>query len=139
MSDDADLRATGGCLCGAVRYEVRGPLAEVSLCHCSQCRRTHGHLGAYSNTPIEAFHLTEDRGLRWYRSSPQARRGFCHICGASLFYAPQDGSRMAMAAGSLDAPTGLAATMHIFTADAGDYYTFDDGLPRYETWPGDSG
>ena len=103
------------------------------------CRRTHGHLGAYSNTPLEAFRLTEDRGLAWYESSAQARRGFCNICGASLFYAPSDNSRMAMSAGSLDEPTGITTELHLFTADAGDYYSLDDALPKYETWPGDQG
>jgi hypothetical protein len=42
-------RATGGCLCGAIRYTVRGPLRGVILCHCGQCRRWHGHLGAYTS------------------------------------------------------------------------------------------
>jgi len=49
MSDRAEaVRATGGCLCGAVRYEVLGPLRDVVLCHCSHCRRTHGHVAAYA-------------------------------------------------------------------------------------------
>ena len=39
----------GGCLCGRVRYTVRGPLRGILLCHCGQCRRWHGHLGAYSH------------------------------------------------------------------------------------------
>ena len=41
--------ATGSCLCGAVRYEVRGPLRQVVNCHCGQCRKFHGHYGAYSS------------------------------------------------------------------------------------------
>ncbi len=135
MNDQPEIRATGGCLCGAVRYEVRGPLTDVTLCHCGQCRRTHGHLGAYTNTPHEAFVLTESRGLKWYRSSAEARRGFCSECGASLFYEPAGKDYMAIAAGSLDLPTGLKTECHIFTADASDYYTLDDDLPKYELWP----
>ena len=68
--------ATGGCLCGGVRYKVARPLRDVVLCHCSMCRRTHGHVGAYTAAPKLALTLTESRGLKWYRSSEVARRGF---------------------------------------------------------------
>jgi hypothetical protein len=40
------VSAGGGCLCGAVRYEVRGPLRDVLVCHCVECRRWSGHLFA---------------------------------------------------------------------------------------------
>ena len=42
------VRATGSCLCGAVRYEVGGELRDVIYCHCEKCRRTHGHAAAYA-------------------------------------------------------------------------------------------
>ena len=42
------MPATGGCLWGAARYEVRGPLRDVVICHCSRCLRTHGHVAAYA-------------------------------------------------------------------------------------------
>ena len=45
MSAQPQMR-TGGCLCGAVRYQVRGPLRSVVMCHCSQCRRQTGHVMA---------------------------------------------------------------------------------------------
>ena len=48
--------------------------------------RTHGHVGAYTALSKEKLVLTERRGLDWYRSSEGARRGFCRICGASLFF-----------------------------------------------------
>src|SRR4051794_29032619 len=76
----------GGCLCGGVRYEVSGPLRPVVNCHCGQCRRTHGHFSAYTEAPRRALSLVEVSSLRWYRSSPQVRRGFCSNCGASLFW-----------------------------------------------------
>ena len=128
----ATPRAHGRCLCGAVAYEVRGPLRDVVNCHCGQCRRTHGHVGAYTRVRRADLVMTEARGLKWYASSDKARRGFCQVCGASLFWDPSGGETTAIAAGSLDAPTGLKTIRHIFVADKGDYYTIDDGL---ETLP----
>ena len=43
--------ATGRCLCGAVAYEVRGPLRDVLICHCEECRRWHGHMAACTAAP----------------------------------------------------------------------------------------
>lgn len=127
--DDAAI-ATGGCLCGAVRYEARGALRPVIYCHCGQCRRFHGHVAAYSAVPRDALSFTEERGLSWYRASERARRGFCRDCGASLFWAPDERDYVAVAAGSLDPPSGLQAVRHIFVADKGDYYDIDDDLEQ---------
>jgi hypothetical protein len=124
------VRATGGCLCGGVRYVVRGPLREVVNCHCGQCRRFHGHFGAYSAAAVADLVLESEASLRWYASSDAARRGFCGRCGSSLFWQRLDAPTISIAAGSLDQPTGLATIRHIFTADAGDYYRLDDGLEK---------
>lgn len=119
----------GGCLCNAVRYEVAGPLRDVVLCHCAMCRRTHGHVAAYTAAPKAALHLVEARGLRWFASSGFARRGFCAECGASLFWERVAGELVSIAAGTLDAPTGLRTTLQIFVEDAGDYYAVQDDVP----------
>ena len=74
---------TGGCLCGGVRYRVTGPLRPVVTCHCRQCRRTSGHFAAFTACAAGDLVLDSDRTLRWYRSSPEAERGFCGECGAS--------------------------------------------------------
>ncbi len=124
----ATPRAAGGCLCGAVRYEIHGPLREVVNCHCGQCRRSHGHVAAYTSAKREDLVLTEDRGLKWYRSSDFARRGFCGDCGASLFWEPAGQGRVSIAAGGIDASSGLATVRNIFTAHKGDYYEIADGL-----------
>ncbi len=131
-SSDAP-RATGGCLCGAVRYELRGELRGVYNCHCGQCRRSHGHIAAYTSVTPDQIVFTEARGLKWYESSAIARRGFCGECGSSLFWEPAAKDHLGIAAGSLDQPSGLSTLGHIFTDHMGDYYTIDDGLER---WPG---
>ena len=122
------VRATGSCLCGAVRYEVTGALRDVVLCHCAMCRKTHGHIGAYTATPKESLRLTEARGLKWYRSSAHARRGFCSECGGSLFFDPVNKDYMAIAAGTLDPPTGLKTVVQLHVASASDYYRIDESI-----------
>ena len=131
VEDPRPVRASGGCLCGAVRYEVRGPLRPVVNCHCGQCRRTSGHFVAATAALRKDLTLVEDEGLRWYDSSESARRGFCRTCGASVFWEAVSGDRISIMAGTLDSPTGLETVAHIFVRDAGDYYTIDDALPRH--------
>lgn len=123
---------TGGCLCGAVRFTISGAMRDVVNCHCGQCRRSHGHYAAYAATTSDNLTFTEDRGLKWYQSSDVAWRGFCMECGSSLFWRPVDKPHIAVAAGSLDQPTGLATIGDIFTDDKGDYYTIDDD---HTNWP----
>jgi hypothetical protein len=125
---------TGGCLCGAVRFEVLGPLRDVVLCHCGECRRWGGHVTAM--TAAEAAHLrfVTDSGLRWIdspESAARARRGFCGECGASLFWDAPERETISIAAGVLDEPTGLRTTSQIYTEDAGDYYEIDPALESF--------
>ena len=117
----------GGCLCGAVRYEIDGPLRDVVTCHCGQCLKTHGNYAAYSATDKKNLRLIEDRGLAWYDSSDKAKRGFCRECGASLFWKPTFADYVAVSAGSMDGPTGLKVARHIFTREKPDWYEITDG------------
>ena len=129
------VSATGGCLCGAVSFEIRGSLRGVVACHCSQCRRTHGHFAAYTQCRTNELEFTEDRGLKWYVSSDQAKRGFCQECGASLFWQPAGASDTSVSAGCLNQPSRLRQVGHIYCDDIADYYTLSDELPKY---PGSS-
>src|SRR4051812_43974641 len=115
------VRATGGCLCGAVRYEVRGPLRDVVLCHCARCRRTCGHVAAYAACAREHLVLAEVPELRWYETGDRAL-GFCAMCGASLFWRADGRDTVSVAAGTIDPPTGLETIAQIHVADHGDYY-----------------
>ena len=112
----------GSCHCGSVAFAVSGPARDVWACHCGQCRRWSGHVWAASSAAKADVRLTRQDGLAWYRSSGRAERGFCRVCGASLFWVPEGEDRVAFAPGCLDAPTGLRLVRHIFVTDAGDYY-----------------
>jgi hypothetical protein len=129
-----DALHKGGCLCGGVRYEVRGPMRAVTACHCSQCRRTSGHYAAMTSAASADLVLTCSDTLAWYASSASANRGFCKVCGSNLFWKPAGEDSTSITAGTLDLPTGLAMGEHIFVGDKGDYYGLDDGLPKKSQW-----
>jgi hypothetical protein len=126
-----DMGATGGCLCGGVRYEVDGPLRDVVICHCSRCRRTHGHTAAYTECANADLVLLAAGGLCWYEADGRAR-GFCSGCGASVFWRADRDDRTSIAAGTLDEPTGLRTIAHIYTASRGDYYVIGDDAEHHE-------
>lgn len=128
--------ASGRCLCGAVRYEVRGPLRDVLLCHCDECRRWSGHAFAATAARREDLVVLESAGLRWVESpesESDARRGFCGDCGSSLFWEAPARDTVSIAAGTLDEPTGLHVCGHVYVSQVADYYELpEDGLPRWE-------
>ena len=118
---------TGSCLCGAVKYEVRGPLRNVLACHCEQCRKQTGTYMSATAAKDKDFTITESRGLKWYRSSDKARRGFCGECGSVLFWKGDGRDYTSITAGSIDGKTGLALDGHIYCDYAGDYYEIAGG------------
>lgn len=117
---------TGSCLCGQIRYTVAGPLRTVIACHCAQCRKTSGFHVAATSAPRDNVTVTGD--VAWYQSSKTARRGFCPTCGSNLFW-DGPGANLSIFAGTLEAPTGLTLSGHIYCADKGDYYEIADGTP----------
>ena len=125
---------TGGCLCGGIRYRITGPRRDVINCHCENCRRTHGHIAAYTSVLQSDLDLIEAQSLQWYHDeSPDTYRGFCNRCGASLFWDRLESDAISVAAGTLDEPSGLATAAEIFVADKGDYYELAEG---HTTYPG---
>jgi hypothetical protein len=133
-TSNVEITHSGGCLCGGVRYLVRGALRDAIACHCTQCRRTSGHHAAMTSAASQDLMLTSSRSLSWYRSSATAERGFCSVCGSNLFWRPEGEGRTAITAGTLDAPTGIQLMKHIFVGDKGDYYSIEDALPRKHGW-----
>ena len=128
MSDN--MRA-GGCLCGAVRFEVEVPDPRFSLCHCGMCRR-------WSAGPFMTVHspgpwrFVEAAGLAWYRGSQWAERGFCKTCGSSLFWrlAEQPDRMLIVSVEALDEASDITLNRHIYVDAQPDRYAFDDDRPR---------
>ena len=127
-----DLReASGGCYCGRVRYRARGVGRQVTECHCSQCRKQAGHRYASTGAKASDVAIEGAGGVTWFRASPDAERGFCATCGSHLFWKRSDEDYMSILAASLDEPSGLQVTKHIFVEHKGDYYEIADGLPQF--------
>jgi hypothetical protein len=126
---------TGGCLCGAVRYEIAGPLAGVQLCHCSQCRRASGSAFA-ANMPVRAedFRITSGEGgaLKAFESSPGKQRVFCGACGSPIISrSAGDPGWVRVRAGTLDEPADTSAAFHFHVASKAGWLAITDDLPQY--------
>ncbi len=121
----------GGCLCGAVSFDVEGPLRQVVACHCKQCRKTSGHYVAATAARKNALSVQGADAIAWFEASPDARRGFCPTCGSHLFWDQHSSDMISIFAGSLDDRTDLVIQSHIFCADKGDYYTLGDDALKF--------
>lgn len=98
----------GGCLCGAVRYEVRGEPYQSGLCHCQTCRKLTGSaFSATANWRSEQFHMSGE--IRTFE-----KRSFCPGCGSRLFYLLNDGVEVFL--GTLDdAPNAIRPMVEVWT------------------------
>jgi hypothetical protein len=140
MTDSSDVAHLGGCLCGSVRYRVTGPLADIQLCHCSQCRKAQGSAFA-ANIPTDEDRLTflsGEQALVLFESSPGKTRAFCGRCGSPLFSrTTAKPGVVRLRAGTLDAPSGARLGFHIFADSHADWWEIGDDRPRYaERAPG---
>jgi hypothetical protein len=125
---------TGGCLCGAVRYEIRGPFLRASHCHCSRCRRHSGSaVLTQGRVTREDFRLVSGAAqVRVWRPESGAVKAFCTACGSSLFGASwPDGDEISVRLGSVDGDPGIRPQFHTFVADRAPWDEIHDDLPQY--------
>lgn len=117
-------RARGRCLCGAISFQVLGPLRDVYNCYCGRCRRFTGHHMAATAADAADLAIDDpDSNLRWYYPVPQAGYAFCCICGSSLFWRSRKATgRVSICAGTLEPPTGLRTVQAWWTSEASDYH-----------------
>lgn len=125
----------GSCLCGCVRFVVRGALPAPDACHCTQCRKHSGHYFVSADVKRSAIDIDGSEHLRWYHSTPEVRRGFCGRCGSSLFWDRPGRDWIGVAMGAFDTPTDTHIHVHIFVAEKGDYYEIGDGAPQFPRTP----
>jgi len=123
-------------MCGAVKFSVACELKPPDACHCMQCRKFSGHYFVSADVPKSALQILGAENIGWYQSSEKVRRGFCTVCGCSLFFDPPARDWIGIAMGAFDGATRTHTELHIFVAEKGDYYEITDGLPQYPGIPG---
>ena len=123
---------TGGCHCGAVRYEVRGLPFHATICHCADCRRAAGApMVAWFSVAPEGFRVVAGE-MRLYASSARAQRGFCGDCGTALTYAAHDSpGEIDVTTASLDDPAPVPPEDHVQFGSHLPWVVPGDGLPRF--------
>jgi hypothetical protein len=131
---------SGGCLCGAVRWEAAGEPLYAGLCYCADCRRASGSAFIpFLGFPAAALRFSGEP--RQYRSpslkGSEAVRNFCPACGGLVFggEAGKDETHT-IYAGSLDDPARFRPTLAIFDRDRPDWAPLPPGVEPFETMPG---
>jgi len=127
---------TGGCLCGAVRYESSEPPIRTFICHCRSCQKSTGSAFMVAvGFPRTTLRFTKGEP-KLYRSSPIKDKGFCANCGSLLFdqYIVQrawsNSDIVFVQIGTLDHPETVSITAHYGVESQLPFVHFDDGLPR---------
>ena len=115
------MKRTGGCQCGAVRYECAGEPFGLFACHCTECRKQSASAFGMS-APIarEGFLVSKGEPKFWARRGDSGliiRCAFCGDCGSRLWDEPADAPQIVvLKGGSLDDPVDFAAAIHIWTS-----------------------
>ncbi|PLK50774.1 aldehyde-activating protein [Uliginosibacterium sp. TH139] len=132
---------TGGCACGAIRYECEAKPVVMLNCHCRDCQRSSG--GAFAPlVVVQADHFCLRQGVPKYfvsvaDSGNTVRRGFCAECGSPLFMSSAAlPGYIALKAGSLDDPTLFRPAADLWTHSAQCWDSMNPILPKYEYEPG---
>lgn len=122
----------GGCLCGAVQFQVRDCFEYAQNCHCSDCRRATGSaFKPFAGIAIGEVAIIrgQDR-VRRYGGGP-AYDIHCGICGSLLYSVVRNGTYAHVALGSLADDPSIRPSAHIFVADKAPWYEITDSLPQY--------
>jgi hypothetical protein len=128
----------GSCLCGRIKYEIRGELGPVGLCHCSRCRKANGSafLAGAQIKPEELFLTAGQECLGDFESSPGVHRIFCKHCGSPLFSRrPGPPEVIRLRIGTLDTSVRDRVQSHIFYADRAPWFEFHDDAPKFAQRP----
>jgi len=133
---------TGGCACGAIRYECSAPPLFAVNCHCRDCQRESGSAyGAILGVPGNAFTVTRGTPTTYTVTADSGRpttRAFCGDCGTPLYGVPGSaaGAMATIRAASLDDPGLFRPTQDIYTSSAQPWDHMDPALPKARKLPG---
>ena len=131
--------AHGGCLCGAIRYTLRGEAESMGLCYCKSCQRETG-TSCLNFLWIKEHHVSLTGQLHWYTtiggSGNPVRRGFCPTCGSVVMGKPEVVPNMcSIMAGSLDDSSIFKPTVALWTSEAPAWVTIDPSIHQFKQNP----
>jgi hypothetical protein len=127
----------GSCLCGQIKYQIKGELSDFGYCHCTSCRKASGSAhGANAGIYRSSFALSDSSGsLREYESSPGKLRAFCSNCGSPLYaYLAKTRDLIRIRLGTLDTPFTKHAQAHTFVSDKAPWEIIYGDLPQFDEW-----
>jgi hypothetical protein len=125
---------TGGCGCGAVRFEISEPLTAAAYCHCTRCQvRTGGASSATAVIPPGSLTVTGEEHLGTWQPEDGKGKMFCRECGSHLFGCNPDGEITLVRLGVFDGDPGVRPQARQYVAYAASWEDIpDDGLPRFD-------
>lgn len=133
------MKISGGCYCGALKYEAKGEPMASFQCHCRECQFYSGGGANYSMAmPIDGFHYTQGKPKEFTRSDLEvaATRAFCGECGTAVAsYYPGPPHAMILKVGCFDDPSVFQPAMALFTCDKQLFHHIPDDLPSFERAP----
>jgi hypothetical protein len=131
----SELPLTGGCLCGAVRFEVTERLVSSGYCHCTRCQRRTGTAASPGAriAPGSLRVLSGEEHIKAYKPDEGFAKVFCSACGSSLWSRSQeDPDIFSVRLGAFDDDPGIRPTYRQFVAYAAPWEPIpDDGLERF--------
>jgi len=131
----------GSCLCGEIKYQVKGVLSDITHCHCTTCRKAHGSaFSSVSAVDINDFSCISGREhLKSFESSPGKKRYFCSNCGSHIYAHKEEQEHFVLRLGTLDDDPMVRPVNHIWTSLKAPWYEIkkDCQLPQFEEWPDD--
>jgi hypothetical protein len=129
---------TGGCMCGAIRYECTAEPIVMVNCHCRDCQRATGSAFA-AGILVSRNAVTITGDAKYFDvvgdSGNIIGRGFCPNCGSRLFSKPAIPELMGIMAGSLDDPSEFQPAVDIYTVSAQSWHYMNPDLPKFDRMP----
>lgn len=125
----------GGCLCGAVRFEIHGGISHIVCCHCSECRKAQGSAFAANGVVAsDAFRIIDGEDmLTAYESTPGQFKYFCKVCGSPILSKrPAVPDHVRVRLGTIESDINERPQAHIFTSSKANWETICGDLPQYE-------
>ena len=128
---------TGGCLCGAIRYELATPVETLVACYCSDCRHASGTAASINaRVAASAFRIVSGKTRIFAKAADSGRllhRHFCSDCGSPIYSQHADGPEMViLKAGSLDSDAGMKIGANIWARSRPQWGMIDISVPTFE-------